>query len=425
MAIILIGMLDEREPALMLARNEITARGHDPLVMDISIGNGAILPKLKPDVDNQWIAAAGGATLEDIRTLFGSDRERVTAIMAKGLTQALTAAHNAGQVDGILAVTGMTGAMICLPVLAMLPYGLPKLLITSTVAMPAYAAKMADFFGRKDITVMHSVVDTVGLNSMVKRLMINGVGSICGMVEARPSGDSEERPTIAITEFGFCDKAAQLIRERLEPNFDVISFHATGIGERAALEFVREGRFEAFIDLVPAGFSEYLLGGNRALGPDRFDAGLGEQRPYLLAPCGFDMLGCGPIERRDQADPLWEKRGLARRQLLIQDAMRVQARTTVEEMEYIARQTAKRLNRASHPHLVKFFIPMRGFSSVSIRGGALHDFDADGAFVKTLKASINKSIEVIEVDDEINSPLFSDTLTTVLLKMMEDESISS
>ena len=293
MKIILIGMLDEREPALRLVKNEIKARGYEVILVDISIGNGAIVPTLQPDMDNQRIAAAGGATLSEIRTLLASNRERVTTVMAEGLCETLTSAHKAGQVDGVLAITGMTGAMICLPVLQMLPFGLPKVLITSTAAIPAYAAKLARFFGRKDITVMHSVVDTVGMNSMVKRLMVNGAGAVCGMAEVQGS-DSTAKPAIAITEFGFCDTGAHFIRERVESKYDVISFHATGIGELAALDFVRQGRFDAFIDLVPAGFSEYLLGGNRSLGPDRFDAGLESGRPYLLAPCGFDMLGAAP-----------------------------------------------------------------------------------------------------------------------------------
>ena len=417
MAVFLIGMLDEREPALQLAKNEILARGLDAHLVDISIGNGAILPQLTADMDNQRVAAAGGATLDAVRTLLGSDREQVTTIMANGLAALLTEAHADGQVDGILAVTGMTGAMICLPALTKLPYGLPKVLITSTAALPAYAAKLARFFGRKDITVMHSVVDTVGLNFMVKRLIINGAAAVCGMAKASMA-DIVPKPAIAITEFGFCDTCAHFLRDRLDSEFDVISFHATGVGEMAALDFVGQGRFEAFIDLVPAGFSEYLLGGNRALGLDRFDAGLQSKRPYLLAPCGFDMLGCGPIDRRDQQDPLWTRRDLASRQLLIQDAMRVQARTTEEEMQHIARQTAKRLNSAKAPHLVKFFVPVKGFSSVSIRGGVLYHPAADNAFIETLRESLSKTIEIITVDADINSPSFCDAVSKVLFKMM-------
>ena len=419
MAIILIGMLDEREPALQLARNEIMKRGHDVVLADISIGNGAIVSKLQPDLDGQRIAAASGTTVDAVRMQLGASRGQATSIMAGGLKALLTAAHTAGQVDGVLAITGMTGAMICLPALKELPYGLPKVLITSTAALPAYAAKLAHFFGSKDITVMHSVVDTVGLNAMVKRLIINGAAAVCGMADAL-CFDEGSKPAIAITEFGFCDTCAHFLRDRLESQFDVISFHATGIGEMAALNFVRQGRFEAFIDLVPAGFSEYLLGGNRALGPDRFDAGLESGRPYFLAPCGFDMIGCGPIDRRDQGDPLWVDRDLAGRQLLIQDTMRVQARTTVEEMQHIARQTARQLNKASAPNRVKFFVPLKGFSSVSIRGGVLYDTAADSAFVETLKESLSKTIEIIEIDADINSPHFSDAVLKVLFRTLTE-----
>ena len=56
--------------------------------------------------------------------------------------------------------------------------------------------------------------------------------------------------------------------------------------------------FEAFIDLVPAGFSEYIMGGNRAAGPDRLDAACNQGKPYILSPCGFDMISCGPIQRK-------------------------------------------------------------------------------------------------------------------------------
>ena len=105
---------------------------------------------------------------------------------------------------------------------------------------------LCQFFGSKDITVMHSVVDTVGLNAMVKRLVINGAAAVCGMADA-PGADDGSKPAIAITEFGFCDTCAHFLRDRLESQFDVISLHATGIGEMAAMDFVRQGRFKAFI----------------------------------------------------------------------------------------------------------------------------------------------------------------------------------
>jgi len=63
------------------------------------------------------------------------------------------------------------------------PFGLPKLLISSAVAMPIHAEQFAKYFALKDITVMHAVVDTVGMNALVQRIALNGANAISGMVE--------------------------------------------------------------------------------------------------------------------------------------------------------------------------------------------------------------------------------------------------
>jgi len=295
-----------------------------------------------------------------------------------------------------------------------LPFGVPKLLISSVTAMPAYANRLADYFGLRDITVMHSVVDTVGLNPLIRTLAINGANAISGMVEGQETFKKEERPSIALTEFGFCDKGAHYVRELLEKDYDLISFHATGLGDRAAVDLVSQGFFEAFIDLVPASFSEYLFGGNRAAGPNRLDAALRTSIPYILAPCGFDMSSCGPIERRDKGDPLWVSRRLGERKLLIQDAMRVQARTSVEEMETIAKSVAEKLNQYGNKKLVKFVIPKKGFSSLSVEGGALYDPVADQAFINKLRKHLNPGIDIVEVDTNINTPEFARAIVEAL-----------
>jgi len=79
---------------------------------------------------------------------------------------------------------------------------------------------------------MHSVVDTVGLNPLVRTLAVNGANAIAGMVEQLEPLKKEKRPSIALTEFGFCDKGAHYVRELLEKDYDLISFHATGLGDR-------------------------------------------------------------------------------------------------------------------------------------------------------------------------------------------------
>lgn len=418
MAIAIIGMLDEREEALKIIKNQIEKRGHQAILIDISIGTGAISPSLIPEVSGDEIAKLGGTTIEEIKKAPTQEREKVTSRMAEGLARKILDFYKAGQLQGVIAIAGMTGTFMSLNAMKSLPFGLPKLLISSVTAMPAYASRLSEFFGLRDITVMHSVVDTVGLNPLVRTLALNGANAICGMVEGFEPLKKEDKPSIAITEFGFCDKGAHYIRDLLANDYNLVSFHATGLGDRAAVDLVSQGFFDAFIDLVPASFSEYLLGGNRASGPDRLDAALNLSIPYLLSPCGFDMISCGPIERKDKGDPLWVSRRLAERKLLVQDAMRVQARTTREEMEMIAKAVSEKLNQYKNKKLVKFIIPRKGFSSLSVEGGALYDPEVDQVFTETLRKNLDPEIEIIEVDSDINQLEFARVVVENLKKVL-------
>src|SRR4030042_419895 len=397
MSIVMVGMLDEREEVLKIIKEQIEKRGHETLLIDISIGTGAIVPSLKADVTCEEIAKLGGGTIEQIKGLLAKEREKATSMVAGGLSKKVTELYQAGELKGMIAIAGMTGTFLSLTAMRALPFGVPKLLISSVTAMPAYANRLADYFGVRDITVMHSVVDTVGLNPLVRTLAVNGANAIAGMVERLETPKKEKRPSIALTEFGFCDKGAHYVRDLLEKDYDLISFHATGLGDRAAVDLVSQGFFEAFIDLVPASFSEYLFGGNRASGPNRLDAALHTSVPYILAPCGFDMISCGPIERRDKGDPLWVSRRLAERKLLLQDAIRVQARTSPEEMAQTAKSVAEKLNRYPNKKLIKFVIPKKGFSSISVEGGALFDPPSDEVFINELKRNLNPEIRISEV----------------------------
>jgi uncharacterized protein (UPF0261 family) len=414
MAIVIVGMLDEREEGLRIVKDCIEGRGHKTILIDISIGTGAIISSLKPDITCEELAQAGGTTIHEIKDMLAKKRDEAISNMAEGLGKKLVDFHQAGELQGIIAVGGMTGTFISLSAIKLLPFGVPKLLISSVTAMPAYAKRLAEYFGVRDITVMHSVVDTVGLNPLVRKLMVNGAGAICGMVEEFMPPQKDEKPSIAITEFGFCDKSAHYVRELLEGSYNIVSFHATGLGERAAGELVGQGLFEAFVDLVPAGFSEYLLGGNRAAGPERLDAGINQGKPYILSPCGFDMISCGPIQRREEGDSLWVSRKLAERKLLIQDAIRVQARTSPEEMQTIARAVAEKLNKHENKKLVKFIIPTKGFSSISVKGGALYDPISDKTFIDEFRENLDPEIDIIEVDTHINTPEFAQAVVDAL-----------
>ena len=414
MAIIIAGMLDEREEGLRLLKEQIEKRGQQSILIDFSIGTGGAKSTLKADITCDEVARAGGMSLESIRETLAKERDKATSAVAAGLAQKVLELYRAGTLKGMIAVGGMTGTFITLTAMKALPFGLPKLLISSVTAMPAYAGRLAEYFSLRDITVMHSVVDTVGLNPLVRTLMMNAAAAICGMVEQYQPPRKEEKPSLAITEFGFCEKGAHFVRDLLGESYNFVSFHAQGLGDRAVEDLVGQGLFEGFIDLVPANLGEYLLGGNRASGPDRLDAAVKQGIPYILSPCGFDMISCGPLERRDKGDRLWASRKLAERKMLVQDAMRVQCRTSPEEVQMIARAVAAKLNKHPHPELVKFIIPTAGFSSLSVEGGALYEPETDRAFVDELRKSLNPHIAIIEVNTHINTPEFAREVAAAL-----------
>ena len=166
----------------------------------------------------------------------------------------------------------MTGALIALPAMKALPFGVPKLIISSAVALPIHADLFAKYFAVKDITVMHAVVDTVGMNALVQTLALNGANAISGMVETGKVAPLKKKPSIAITEFGFCDKGAHYLRELLEKDFEIVSFHATGLGDQAAMELVPQGMFQSLHRSCPRRLQRISAGresGN--LGPGRLD----------------------------------------------------------------------------------------------------------------------------------------------------------
>jgi uncharacterized protein (UPF0261 family) len=180
-----------------------------------------------------------------------------------------------------------------------------------------------------------------------------------------------------------------------------------------------QGIFDGVVDIVPSGLSEQILGGNRAAGPDRLEAAGKRGIPQVFTPCGFDMISCGPLSRKDRGDPLWISRNIASRNYYVQDSYRVQAKTNVEELKLVAKAAAEKLNSARGS--VKFLIPLRGWSSLSVQGQPLCDPDANRLFVEELKRQLKPEIEVRELDMHLNSQEFAMAVVETFEKMMKEK----
>lgn len=399
----IISTLDTKGSEAAFLKQLIAERGHRVILLDTNTGGE---PNIRPDISAAEVAEAAGCDINQVRRQ--KDTEKTSSIMIQGAIKKVRGLLEKGELDGILSFGGASNTAIATAIMKSLPFGIPKVMLSSTAAMPAYAG---GYFGTKDITMIHSVVDIAGLNPLVEVVLKRAAGAICGMVEMGEGPQplrtpSQKKPLIALTEFKFSEECCSHIRHLLEEKgFEVIPFHAQGTGDRAMEELIGDGIFQGVIDVVPAGVGEELLGGNRAAGQNRLESAGRLGVPQVITPCGFDMLSCGPLERGDRGDPLWITRGIKNRKLFIPDAFRVQARTTSQELREIAREVARKLNQSKGP--VTVLIPLKGWSSLDQEGMPLYDAEADRAFVQELKVRLNRNIPLVELDLHLNTREFA------------------
>ena len=415
--IVLVSTLDTKGSEAAFLKGLIQERGYRVILLDTNTGGE---PSIPPDISAAEVAKAAGRDIVEVRRM--KDTGKVSSIMIEGAVQKVKNLLEKRELDGIVSFGGASNTTIATTIMKSLPFGIPKVMLSSTAAMPAYAG---GYFGTKDIAMIHSVVDIAGSNPLVKDILKRAAGAICGMVEMGGGSQSLTRPSqkkglIALTEFKFSEECCAHVRHLLEEKgFEVIPFHAQGTGDRAMEELIGEGLFDGVLDIVPAGVGEELLGGNRAAGPNRLESAGQIGIPQVITPCGFDMLSCGPLERGDRGDPLWVSKDIKNRKLFIPDAFRVQARTNAQELREIAREVARKLNRSKGP--VTILIPLKGWSSLDKEGMPLYDPEADQAFLDELRIHLTKKISLIELDLHLNTREFAQEAVKQLISLYEKD----
>jgi len=236
-------------------------------VVDAGTGTPA---GITPDIPAEQVAAAAGTTIAALRS--AGDRGAAVTALGRGAAALVSELAAAGRVDGVLAAGGSGGSSIAAQVMAALPVGLPKLLV-STMA----SGDVSPYVGAKDVCVMYSVVDVAGVNRISRLVLGNAAAATAGMVLARAgeqageqsgeqasdqaSGD-DERPLVAASMFGVTTPAVETARSRLTGlGYEVLVFHATGAGGRA-LEALAEARLLAgVLDVTTTELADDLVGG--------------------------------------------------------------------------------------------------------------------------------------------------------------------
>src|SRR2546425_9767692 len=123
--------------------------------------------------------------------------------------------------------------------------------------------------------------------------------------------------------------------------------------------------------------------------------------PVVLAPGCVDMCNFGP---RESVPPKYSSR------LLYEwNANVTLMRTSVEENRRVGALIAETANRCAGPAIV--LLPLRGVSMLDSPGGPFWDPDADHACYDVIRCRLKPSISVIEIDANINDPIFADRAT--------------
>jgi uncharacterized protein (UPF0261 family) len=286
-----------------------------------------------------------------------------------------------------------------------LPLGVPKVMV-STVA----SRDMSRVVGTKDIVMIHSVADLLGVNSISGLILDKAAAGICGMVNShwQPAG---EKKRIALPFFGFITPGAEATRQALESlGYEVIAFHANGTGGMAMEELAEEGYFHGILDLATHELADDLLDGYcGGIGPQRFEPVPGRIIPRLIVPGGLD---CAVLEFTRQNVP----NQYQDRKIFYYD-FRSAIRLNLDETIHLANQLAEKLNQ--DPANVKVLIPMKGWSGADQEGGPLYDPETNSVFIRTLKEALNPQIEIQEVDYHINDSGFAAIAANLMNAMIQ------
>jgi uncharacterized protein (UPF0261 family) len=404
-AILIISTLDTKAPETLYLRDQINNLGCPALTMDLSMGAPA---EAKADILPDEVALQGGTTIEGVRA--SRDRTAITRDMTQGAVKITRRLLAEGRLAGVVGLGGATLSMISTNIMRALPFGVPKVMISSSAALPGLSTR---YIGTGDIMLFHTVLELSGLSPHLKNVLDRAGRAVCAMAQ-EPLFSSEAargtgRKQIALSMFGPCDPCAHRVQEELtRAGFQVIGFHAAGVCDRAMEEMIAAGYFDAVADLAPGGVGEQLLGGMRAAGPQRLEAAGKVGIPQVIAPSGVNFMS--PSRKNYKPD-------YAQRRKYDLDKDRTWLRLSPEELRQVAEVMAEKLNQARGP--VMFLVPTRGWSTADAPDSAAYDPGEDQVFTDTLRQKCRPEITIQTVEAYLNDTAFAEVVVKAMTGLLQ------
>ena len=368
-----------------------------------TIHTGVFEPTFKPDVSNTQVAEAAGM---DIKTLVDKkDRALAPEVLSKGMEKLVLKLYKQGKFHGIISFGGTGGTSLVTPAMRALPIGVPKVMV-STVA----SGNTAPYVGASDIVMMPSIVDVAGINSISTKIFTNAVFAIAGMVKFENTKVVDKKPLIAATMFGVTTPCVTAATKYLEKRgYEVLIFHATGIGGQSMEALIAGGFIEGVLDLTTTEWADEIIGGVLNAGPYRLEAASKNHIPQVVSVGALDMCNFGTY---DTVPKKFERRNLYKHNPTV-----TLMRTNIEENEAIGKKLVEKLNMAKDK--TTLMLPLKGISGIDVEGQPFYGVEEDKMLFDTLRNGVNKnSVEVIEMNCAINDVEFAEAAAQKLIDLM-------
>lgn len=402
--IAVIASLDTKGVEVEFARGLINQLGCKAFLIDTSV---RLSPTIVPDVSCEEVIAASGISRETILT---SDKGKRIELMASAITSKVKALYEEGKFDAVFSMGGVQNTVMATSAMKALPVGVPKMMLTTV----ASGRRIFDpFIGTKDVTIMHSVADVSGTNFITKSVIGNAIAGIVGMATMGSGRIQKQQGTvIGASMMGITgDGVVQATRLLEKHGYEVVTFHATGVGGRALEELIDQGMINSVLDMTLHEVTSEILGGYSTGAMGRLEAAARAGIPQVIVPGAVDMIDFATDENGNPALQV-----ASREMKYYHNSGIIHAKVTQAEIMMVAELIAGRVNKSKGP--VTVLIPLRGFCEAGAPGGKLCDPVVDKAFIATLRQSLNPNIKLVEADNNINDPEFAALAANLLLECL-------
>ncbi|WP_069299516.1 Tm-1-like ATP-binding domain-containing protein [Neptunicoccus sediminis] len=355
------------------------------------------------DVSAQAVAACHPEGADHV--LGGSDRGAAVKAMAEAFARFCISRQN--DISAMIGIGGGGGSAMVSEGMRALPYGLPKLLVTTLAS-----GDMAPYIGSSDTIVIPSVTDLAGLNRLSRNILHNAAQALIGMTASPYLRPIVEKESLGLSMFGVTTPCVTQITAQMKPDYDCVVFHATGTGGRTLESLLDSGYLCGVMDMTLTEIADELVGGVLPSGPARLDAVCRARKPWVGAPGAVDMVNFWA------PDTVPEK--FADRLFYNHNANVTLMRTTPDENAQIGAWIAAKLNKCRGP--VTLLIPEGGVSALDIKDGPFHHPEASAALFDTLDARFKQTAQrkLVRLPHHINDPAFSAAAVDAFQSLQQD-----